>query len=175
MIKTGQEHLESLRDGRVVYIGAERVGDVTTHPAFRNAARTVASIYDVKAAPEHRDITTFVDEKGERHSTYFQVLVDSGVFAFATYVTLLFGTIIWLEVSRRRMARLATGDHVYPAALQAALVGFAVGCTFLSRVQFDLTYILLMATAAWRNIERDLLSNPAEESICVAAGAGVMN
>ena len=44
MLKSGNEHLESLRDGRVVYIGAERVDDVTTHPAFRNAARSIAAI-----------------------------------------------------------------------------------------------------------------------------------
>jgi 4-hydroxyphenylacetate 3-monooxygenase len=71
MIRTGDEHLESIRDGRAVYIGSERVRDVTTHPAFRGAARTVAAIYDVKAAPEHRDAATFVDEKGERHSAYY--------------------------------------------------------------------------------------------------------
>ncbi len=29
MLKTGKEHLESLRDGRVVYSGSERVDDVT--------------------------------------------------------------------------------------------------------------------------------------------------
>ena len=50
MLKTGSEHLRQLDDGRVVYIGSEKVEDVTTHPAFRNAARTVASIYDMKAA-----------------------------------------------------------------------------------------------------------------------------
>lgn len=38
MLRTGKEHLESLRDGRVVYIGKERITDVTTHPAFRNGA-----------------------------------------------------------------------------------------------------------------------------------------
>jgi 4-hydroxyphenylacetate 3-monooxygenase len=48
MLTTGSEHLESLRDGRVVYIGAERVDDVTTHPAFRNGARSMAAIYDMK-------------------------------------------------------------------------------------------------------------------------------
>ena len=42
MIKTGKDHLESLRDGRVVFIGDERIEDVTTHPAFRRAAKTVA-------------------------------------------------------------------------------------------------------------------------------------
>ena len=43
---TGQEYLESLRDGREVYIYGERVKDVTTHPAFRNAARSIARLYD---------------------------------------------------------------------------------------------------------------------------------
>src|SRR5689334_21706979 len=36
---TGPEYLESLRDGREIWIYGERVDDVTTHPAFRNAAR----------------------------------------------------------------------------------------------------------------------------------------
>ena len=36
---TGAEYLESLRDGREVYINGERIKDVTTHPAMRNSAR----------------------------------------------------------------------------------------------------------------------------------------
>ena len=43
---TGAEFLESLRDGREVYIYGERVADVTKHPAFRNAAVSVAKLYD---------------------------------------------------------------------------------------------------------------------------------
>ena len=67
MLKTGAEHLESLRDGRVVCIGGEKVDDVTTHPAFRNAARSMAAIYDMKAAIPEYSFT----EKGERYSAYF--------------------------------------------------------------------------------------------------------
>ena len=70
MLKTGSEHLKQLRDGRVVYIGSERVEDVTTHPAFRNAARTVAAIYDMKADPKNRDAMSF-EEDGARYSIYF--------------------------------------------------------------------------------------------------------
>ena len=40
---TGSEYLESLRDGREVYIYGERVADVTAHPGFRNAARSIAN------------------------------------------------------------------------------------------------------------------------------------
>ena len=70
MLRSGKEHLASLRDGRVVYIGGERVGDVTAHPAFRNAARTVAAMYDMKADPANRETMTY-EEEGGRHSIYF--------------------------------------------------------------------------------------------------------
>ena len=70
LLLTGEEYLESLRDGRTVYIGKERVDDVTAHPAFRNAARSFASIYDRKRAAENRALMV-CEEDGEAFSTYF--------------------------------------------------------------------------------------------------------
>ncbi|MFP6704449.1 MAG: 4-hydroxyphenylacetate 3-hydroxylase N-terminal domain-containing protein, partial [Alphaproteobacteria bacterium] len=75
MLRTGKEHLERLRDGRVVYIGRERVDDVTTHPAFRHAAQTAAQIYDMKADPANHESITFVEE-GERYSSYYILAKD---------------------------------------------------------------------------------------------------
>src|SRR6185437_15125119 len=69
-LRTGKQHLESLRDGRVVYIGSERVADVTAHPAFRNAARSIAMLYDLKRDPAHRDTLSYAED-GERHSMYY--------------------------------------------------------------------------------------------------------
>ena len=43
---TGDEYIDSLRDGREIYLHGERVEDVTTHPAFRNSVRMVARLYD---------------------------------------------------------------------------------------------------------------------------------
>src|SRR5215471_13697896 len=70
MLRTGEEHLKSIRDGRVVYIGDERVDDVTRHPAFRNAAQTVAALYDMKYDPANRALMSY-EEDGGRHSIYF--------------------------------------------------------------------------------------------------------
>ena len=42
MLKNGADYLAGLRDGRIIYVGGERVDDVTTHPGFRNAARSYA-------------------------------------------------------------------------------------------------------------------------------------
>ena len=43
---TGPEYIESLRDGREIWIYGERVKDVTAHPAFRNTVRMLARQYD---------------------------------------------------------------------------------------------------------------------------------
>ena len=32
MLMTGKEYLQSIHDGRVIYVGKERVKDQTTHP-----------------------------------------------------------------------------------------------------------------------------------------------
>ena len=70
MIKSGLQHLENLRDGRVVYIGDEKVEDVTTHPAFARAAKTVAQLYDIKHDPVYQDMLTF-EEGGNCYSAWF--------------------------------------------------------------------------------------------------------
>jgi 4-hydroxyphenylacetate 3-monooxygenase len=67
MLKTGKEHLEQLRDGRTVYIGSEKVSDVTAHPAFRNGAQSIAGIYDMKRS----DAALAFEEGGEKFSHYF--------------------------------------------------------------------------------------------------------
>ena len=45
-VYTGAEFLDSIQDGREIYIYGERVKNVTQHPAFRNSARMVARWYD---------------------------------------------------------------------------------------------------------------------------------
>ncbi|UCZ52753.1 Pyoverdin chromophore biosynthetic protein pvcC [Bacillus shivajii] len=55
---TGDEYLESLRDGREIWLNGERVDDVTTHPAFRNSARSIARLYDALHDPKTKDVLT---------------------------------------------------------------------------------------------------------------------
>jgi 4-hydroxyphenylacetate 3-monooxygenase len=62
-MRTGAEYLKSLNDGRQVFVDGERVKDVSTHPAFREAARSVARLYDIAAASENRELMTFKSPK----------------------------------------------------------------------------------------------------------------
>ena len=59
---TGAEYLESLKDGREIWAYGERVSDVTTHPAFRNAVKSSAELYDFQARPENIEMMTFLPE-----------------------------------------------------------------------------------------------------------------
>ena len=67
---TGEEYLESLRDSRCVYFHGERVKDVTTHPAFRNSARSIARLYDALHDPDMRDALLCETDTGNGGTTH---------------------------------------------------------------------------------------------------------
>lgn len=58
MTRTGEEYIESLRDGREVWYDGERVKDLTTHSAFRNTIRSIAHLYDLTHESGVRDKLT---------------------------------------------------------------------------------------------------------------------
>src|SRR5471030_1840502 len=72
---TGAEYIQSLRDGREVYIDGERIADVTTHPAYRNSVRSMARLYDALHDPATKDVLTCPTDTGSGGYThrYFRV------------------------------------------------------------------------------------------------------
>ena len=62
-MRTGAEYLRSLDDGRQIFLDGERIGKVVEHPAFREAARNMAGLFDIAAAPEMRERMTFTSPK----------------------------------------------------------------------------------------------------------------
>lgn len=71
MIRTGEQYLESLRDGRRVYCGGELIDDVTTNPKTKGFASVIANYYDLHHLPENEDVLTFVDEDGTRRAMHW--------------------------------------------------------------------------------------------------------
>ena len=69
---TGKEYLESLKDGREVYLNGEKVEDVTTHPAFRNAARSYARMYDGLHDTELSKKLVTENEYGDKTHWFFK-------------------------------------------------------------------------------------------------------
>ena len=58
-VRTGQQFLEGLRDGRDVWLEGDRVADVTAHPKLARMAHTLAGVYELQHSPELHDRMTF--------------------------------------------------------------------------------------------------------------------
>jgi 4-hydroxyphenylacetate 3-monooxygenase len=67
---TGEEYIESIRDGREVFIYGDKVGDVTTHPAFRNSVRMTARLYDSLHDPDRQVELTVPTDTGSGGFTH---------------------------------------------------------------------------------------------------------
>jgi 4-hydroxyphenylacetate 3-monooxygenase len=65
MIRTGEQYRDSIRDGREVWIGGERVKDVTRHPMFKPIIDIRARIYDMQHETATRATMTY-EQGGER-------------------------------------------------------------------------------------------------------------
>ncbi|MGH7906289.1 MAG: 4-hydroxyphenylacetate 3-hydroxylase N-terminal domain-containing protein, partial [Candidatus Binataceae bacterium] len=76
---TGAEFLESLHDGREVWIYGERVPDVTNHPAFRNTSRMLARMYDALHDPKTKPLLTSETDTGNGGFTHKFYRVDRSV------------------------------------------------------------------------------------------------
>ena len=58
--RTGAEYIAGLRDRAAdIYIGGEKVADVTRHPAFAGGLQTVAGLLDMQHDPETRNEMTY--------------------------------------------------------------------------------------------------------------------
>ena len=59
-MRTGEDYLASLDDGRAVFVDGERIKNVAKHPLFSGAARSAANLYDIAADPQYREQMTYV-------------------------------------------------------------------------------------------------------------------
>ena len=122
-MRRGDEYVEGLRDGRVVFLDGERVVDVTTHPAFAEAIRRIAERYDLARSDAARDLTTYVDPaSGARYGAMWLIPRTAEDLEARRRVHRF-----WAEASYGLMGR--TPDHV--ACVITAFAGapqfFALG------------------------------------------------
>ena len=71
-LRTVDEYVQSLRDGRTVYFRGQRVEDVTTHPVIGVAVRHAAIDYELAEDPRHR-ATCVVEDGAGAYSRYYQL------------------------------------------------------------------------------------------------------
>jgi len=61
MIRNGDEYIDSIRDGREVWMEGEKVKDIPTHPMFKPIVDIRARIYEMQHDAQTRDAMTYVE------------------------------------------------------------------------------------------------------------------
>lgn len=93
------------------------------------------------------------------HSIYFQALGEHGFIGLALYLLLGIQTwrmSAWIIKHSKNQANLYWASTL-SIAIQASMIGFALGGTFLSLLYFDVPYYLMAAIVIIRvNVEREL-------------------
>jgi 4-hydroxybutyryl-CoA dehydratase/vinylacetyl-CoA-Delta-isomerase len=121
---TGQEYLESLNDGREIYMRGERVENVATHPAFRPTVEDAAAGYDryYQSGPDatapYYDIARSVEELRELEEVQLtwdmlSTSTATGINALMTAASRMRDDLpenseramVWLEDAKRRDIR----------------------------------------------------------------------
>ncbi len=72
-LRTLEEYVKSLRDGREVYYRGERVEDVTTHEVLSAAVRHASEIFRLQFDPKYRDMMVYEDPKYGPISSFYKV------------------------------------------------------------------------------------------------------
>ena len=65
MIRTPEQYVESLRDGRRIFLNGEKIEDITKHAAFRGPINARAMSYVLYHHPKFEDLLT-IEEDGDR-------------------------------------------------------------------------------------------------------------
>src|SRR4029077_5335008 len=122
VMRRGDQYVESLRDGRAVFLDGERVPDVTKHPAFAEPIKRIADRYDVARSAEAQAITTCLDPStGSRFGAMWLIPRSAEDLEIRRGVQRF-----WAEGSYGLMGR--TPDHV-----ACVLTAFASGSEFFAR------------------------------------------
>jgi 4-hydroxyphenylacetate 3-monooxygenase len=122
MSRDGKKHIESLRDGRQIYIDGKLVTDHVDYPAFHNSIRTAASLYDYQLQPENLERMTFESPtSGERVSRMWQLPTS-----YAELLERRKALESWAELSCGFFGR--SPDHV-----ASALAGMYMGADLFQR------------------------------------------
>src|ERR1700722_4300762 len=115
-VKNGAQHLSSLRDGQQIYLDGRVIEDHTAHPAFKNAIRSAAALYDHQADPVHRERMTFTSPHTGGYVNRMWQLPTS----HSELVERRHALVSWAELSCGMLGR--SPDHV-----ASALSGMVMG------------------------------------------------
>src|SRR5260370_11775142 len=117
-VKNGAQHIQSVRDGRSVYLNGKLIHEVSDHPAYRNAVASGGALYDYQYSPDNLERMTFDIGGGRRVNRSWQL-----PRSYNELVERRKALVEWAEVSCGFLGR--SPDHVR-ASMPCVMMGIEV-------------------------------------------------
>lgn len=161
-MRTAQQYIDSLRDGRVVYHKGQRVEDVTTHPEMRLAIDHAAIDYEMAESDEYRALAVYEDD-GKPYSRYYKLPRSSEDLLLRSRLietaTTLGGTLVVL------IKEIGT-DALFALHLVAQEMDKRLGSNYLDRIGRFYEYVRendLAISVAQTDVKGDRSRGPLEQ------------
>ena len=162
-IRTRKQYLESLKDGRVVYVHGERVKDVTTHPIMKLTARGCAMEFALAEDPRFRDL--FVEKTKDGEPVSFVFLPPKNTADLLRRRKIL-QTLVRTTLGRFVSAKLVGNDVMSALTLVSRRVDKELGTQYSQRVEAFRNHLMkndLTVAGAVTDVKGDRSLRPSKQ------------
>ena len=164
MLKSTEEYLRSLKDGRVIYYDGKRVEDVTTHKALGVAVKHASDLYLLQQDEKYRQITVSDSAKHGKISSFFKIPVTSEDLEARfnlIYKTTEYGRGIF------NIVKAIGSDAIFALMISSYRVDRKYGTQYSSRIAAFYDYVAendLSLAVAQTDVKGDRMKRPSEQS-----------
>jgi 4-hydroxybutyryl-CoA dehydratase/vinylacetyl-CoA-Delta-isomerase len=162
-IRTRKEYLDSLRDGRVVYVYGEKVEDVTTHPILKLTARGCAMEFALAEDPRYREL--FVEQVPDGEPVSFVFLPPRNVENLIRRRKIL-QTLVRTTLGRFVSAKLVGNDVLSSLTIVSRRIDKKLGTNYSERVEAYRKHLMdndLTVAGAMSDVKGDRSLRPSDQ------------
>lgn len=162
-LRTPEEYIASLKDGRIVYFNGEKINDVTGHPFLRLNVQGCAMDYVLAQDPRYRGLFVARTEDGEEVSFYFVAAKNSDDLLRRRR---LLQTLVRTGLGRPLSAKMVGADVLNALTVVSRRMDKQLGAQYSPRVEEYRRYLMhndLTVAGAMTDVKGDRSLRPSKQ------------
>ncbi len=163
MLRTANDYINSLRDGRIIYYKGKKVEDVTKHSILGVTVKHASDLYALQTDDDYAEITVTEDEKYGKISRFYHIphsAEDLNKRFDLIYKTTEYGRGIF------NIIKAIGSDAIFALMISSARVDKKYGTNYSSNIANFYEYVVkndLALAVAQTDVKGDRMKRPSEQ------------
>ncbi len=163
MLRTANDYINSLRDGRIVYYKGKKVEDITKHSILGVTVKHASDLYALQTDDDYAEITVAEDEKYGKISRFYHIphsAEDLNKRFDLIYKTTEYGRGIF------NIIKAIGSDAIFALMISSARVDKKYGTNYSSNIANFYEYVVkndLALAVAQTDVKGDRMKRPSEQ------------